>query len=88
MKWVITLLCFLQAHAWAIETVRTMAGTQTRIAVLQVTAAYSLQPDCVEARVENGLVLLIGIRACSAHIIAIAGSTVTDLEVVVSPRPE
>jgi hypothetical protein len=52
------------------------------------TAAYSLQSDCAEARVADGFVVVTGVRACSTHVIALAGTAVTELDVIVSPRAE
>jgi hypothetical protein len=88
MRWAAAVLLLTLIQFSAAETIRTTAGSELRLSKPGVTAAYSLQPDCAEARVVEGFVVLTGIRACSTHIIALAGTAVTELDITVSPRAE
>ena len=69
-----------------VATVHASAGAPVHLQAADVTAAYSLDTDCAEVEVSGGVAVVTGKRPCSTHVITIAGETITETEVVVSPR--
>jgi hypothetical protein len=69
-----------------VATVHISAGTPVHLQTAGVTAAYSLDADCAEVEVAGGIAVVSGKRACSTHVIAIAGDSIVDTEVFVAAK--
>lgn len=72
----------------AAELIRVSAGAQERMPVPGLTAAYSLDPDCAEAQVDSGFVVVLsGRRACATHVVAVTAEYgVSQIDVTVWAR--
>lgn len=68
------------------EAIRTHVGAQVRLSLQDVTAAYSIDPECADVEVTNGLLIVTGKHICTTHIILVRNGDVGDLQAVVLPR--
>ena len=89
MKLLSLILCCasIVLHA-ELTHVHVPARGQTVIDFPGVSAAYTLDPDCADARVRGQLVVVIGIRPCSTHLIVLTGKEAHDSAITVLPSQQ
>jgi hypothetical protein len=64
--------------------VRLTARGHITVTASGATAAYTLDPDCAEAQVENQSVVVAGVRPCSTTLIVVAGNETRNFQIFVS----
>lgn len=67
------------------QSVRVTARGRISIALPGATASYTLDPDCADAQVDGGAVVITGIRPCDTHLIIVVGRETRDYQVFVLP---
>src|SRR5690242_3340304 len=68
------------------EALRTTVGGQVRVPAPNATAAYSLDPDCAEAEVAGGFLVVTGQHICTTRVVLVGGNGTTDILVAVTRR--
>lgn len=76
-------LCCL-CTALQAQSVRLTARGHITVTASGATAAYTLDPDCAEAQVENQSVVVAGVRPCSTTLIVVAGNETRNFQIFVS----
>jgi Carboxypeptidase regulatory-like domain len=81
-------LCLALSVPAAADALHVSAGGQLRVSGTNTTAAYSIDTDCAEVAVENGVAVVTGKRPCVTHVVTIENGKITEREIFVSPRQE
>jgi hypothetical protein len=88
MKAIAIILCLATTALAGADTLRVSAGAQLRVSGTNTTAAYSIDTDCADVEVENGVAIVSGKRPCVTHVVTVEGGKAIEREVLVSPRQE